>query len=105
MPCGGIYPIANHVARKQFDGNNEPNAHECYQCRALDIDPDTDLFVIEYDAFLHRRCLPAFLDSPEGETIMAHGHAILLPELPVDADVRQADILSRETAADRSRRR
>lgn len=64
MPCGGIYSVAV--------GPNQ----RCFVCNA----PDSELFCDEWDCFLHRRCLGAFLISEEGRVVTAHGHAIQMDE-------------------------
>jgi hypothetical protein len=77
--CGGIYPmaVAEHAP-----------GHVCFVCGGV-VDSGIDLYVVEWLAVLHRRCLPAFLIMPEGAVVLAHGHAIILPELArVAVDVR-----------------
>jgi hypothetical protein len=79
MPCGGIYPIAHHVVGNSMHDPTNPN-HGCRVCQGP-VDASVDLFVNEFTTFLHRACFRKFINSPEGEVILEHGHAILLPEL------------------------
>ena len=62
MPCGGIYP---------FEGNED---YECIFCGCMD--PYPELWVEEWDAALHYKCLGKFLASPMGEIVLAHRHII-----------------------------
>lgn len=80
MTCGGIYSISQH-----YSGNEEfwtsAQTHACYQCQQP-VERDVDLFVVEWDSYLHRRCLGHFLCQPEGLIVVAHGHEIVVvPEL------------------------
>lgn len=77
MPCGGIYGVEGHFSQAGAGGAS------CFQCRGTE--PRPELFVEEWDAFLHRDCLGRFLLSPEGLIILKHGHEIVVPEVdPVD---------------------
>lgn len=73
MPCGGIYPIPQDfvITDKPFSMNSSPT---CFQCGSA-VDK-YDLFVEEWDAYLHYDCLVQFLLSPEGEIVIKHGHSI-----------------------------
>lgn len=68
MPCGGIW-------------TPEPGSFwladsRCWVCQG----PDCELFVDEWDAQLHVRCLGAFLQTEEGRCMLLHGHGIQIPE-------------------------
>jgi hypothetical protein len=78
MPCGGIYPLDGHWSRPYL----RPGAdgHGCLVCQGPVVEA-VDLFVEEWDAYLHRKCLGPFLTSPEGIIVMRHGHEIVLPEI------------------------
>ena len=64
MPCGGIYPASNG------DG-------KCFHCQK--DEPKPDHICVEWDAYLHRNCIPAFLLTKEGEIIWkTHHHEIIM---------------------------
>lgn len=64
MPCGGIYPV-------EVEGMTEA----CFYCnKPLG---DAALEVIEWDAFIHYRCLRPFMGTAEGEVIREHQHPII----------------------------
>jgi hypothetical protein len=69
MPCGGITPTKNSFVR---DVVNEPQ--KCYFCGK----PGACHFVEEWDAFIHARCVPAFLQTDEGKVIIDHGHEVYI---------------------------
>lgn len=79
MPCGGIFPIAQHFSRAFLDLPADATTnHTCWQCK-LPVDLKTDLFVEEFDSYLHRDCLGDFLCTPEGRLVVAHGHMVFVP--------------------------
>lgn len=64
MPCGGIY--------KQLTDKES----WCFECGQT-ITTDTESYYCEeWDCDIHVTCLDAFLDSPEGEIVLLHGHDI-----------------------------
>ena len=63
MPCGGIYPIADA---------DKMNLN-CFHCRKIGADHE----LIEWDAFIHGKCIDAFLRTAEGQIVVKHGHAIV----------------------------
>lgn len=71
MPCGGIYPV------KREPGDC-PNAEwdRCYYC--LKNDPQPDHFVEEWDAYIHGKCVEAFMKTEEGQIIKDHGHEVVI---------------------------
>jgi hypothetical protein len=73
MPCGGIYSINAHWSAAYLKHTNS----DCFQC-TKQVKAKRDLFVEEWDAYLHRKCLGAFLKSPEGEIVIKHGHEIII---------------------------
>lgn len=80
MPCGGIYAVVEHFSRALLEQDRANPHYTCLQCdRAIEV--TEDLFVEEFDAFLHRGCLGEFLCEPAGQLVLAHGHAIVVPEL------------------------
>lgn len=50
---------------------------DCWVCQK----PNAEYFCDEWDTFLHRLCIPKFLVSAEGQTVMNHGHAIYVEEV------------------------
>jgi hypothetical protein len=62
MPCGGIFP----------DDSLSTSTHPCWQCNK----PGCDLFCIEWDAPIHSACVKEFLEGPEGEIVLNHGHEV-----------------------------
>lgn len=62
MPCGPLYPFIPLAA---------PGNH-CFQCGRSD--GVLDHWCEEWDCSLHAACCFAFLASPEGQTMLEHGH-------------------------------
>lgn len=73
MPCGGIYPIKGTWVEPHTD-----NKARCFHCD----EPECTLWVEEWDAPIHRKCVPEFLKTPEGFVILDHGHMIELENPP-----------------------
>jgi hypothetical protein len=69
MPCGGIYPITNQFSKEA--------RLQCLHCNKL----GADHMVEEWDGFLHRNCIPAYLLTDEGQIVMLHGHEVVIQEL------------------------
>ena len=63
MPCGGVYPM-------EFDESR------CWACSK----GDCELYVMEWDCALHKKCLGKFLMSDEGQLVIRHGHDIIQGE-------------------------
>ncbi len=61
MPCGGIHPMGS------VD-------YPCWMCG----EKGCDLFCDEWDTPIHSRCVPAFLETEEGETVLRHGHEVVI---------------------------
>lgn len=70
MPCGGIVPIKHVLGTIQDELS--PGRGGCWIC---DRGGCTH-FVIEWDAYIHAKCVPAFLQSEEGKIVINHGHTI-----------------------------
>ncbi len=68
MPCGGIFPSENEAA--QYKNNH------CWHCQKND--PLPDHFVLEWDAFIHGKCVEAFLMTQEGLIVLSHGHEVIV---------------------------
>jgi hypothetical protein len=76
MPCGGIYPLLpDHDFAKMHD--NAVVEHHCFDC-GQPIKPEDLMFCDEWDCYLHRACVMSFLDTPEGEVVILHGHEVIL---------------------------
>lgn len=73
MPCGGIFPIGHTEGVDDVE-----HGGKCWTCGKSE--PVPDLFVVEWDAYLHRACLGKFLASEEGQIVLDHKHAIVVPE-------------------------
>lgn len=79
MPCGGIFPIAQHFSRTFLDLPADPATnHTCCHCKRP-VDYQTDLWVEEMDSYLHRSCLGDFLCTPDGRLVITHGHMVFVP--------------------------
>jgi hypothetical protein len=69
MPCGGIYPIkGSWVVDLASFGT-------CYHC-GLDTNGN-DLWVEEWDAPIHSKCVDDFLKTKEGQIVLKHGHEVI----------------------------
>lgn len=64
MPCGGIFPAG------------EEGPLSCFLCRKQ----GADVFVLEWDAYLHSGCVRRFLRTEEGQTVVQHRHVICFTE-------------------------
>lgn len=86
MPCGGIVALAVMLVH---DGPPERGRTRfgCWKCNKpvhatkqapKDIPKEQlcDCFCIEWDAALHSECVPAFLESEEGQCVLEHGHQV-----------------------------
>lgn len=62
MPCGGI------------DRYSDVPPGECWQCGQ----PGADHYCHEWDCMLHALCVLAFLATPEGQVVIAHGHTVCI---------------------------
>ena len=60
MPCGGIFPIKK--------------SGKCWVCDKS----GAKHFCEEWDAFIHARCVPKFLQTEEGQIVIDHGHLVSL---------------------------
>jgi len=69
MPCGGIYPIAGSWVAPYAD-----RRMRCFHCNKVGV----DLWCEEWDAPIHRACVESFLQTPDGEIVIKHGHSIVL---------------------------
>jgi hypothetical protein len=72
MPCGGIVPMkgGGGTVRTKLS----PNDGGCWMCHrggCLHM-------VIEWDAYIHARCVADFLKTDEGACIIEHGHEVHL---------------------------
>jgi hypothetical protein len=72
MPCGGIYPLAQHWAAAYY---GHSAADWCFHCGKTD--PPCTHFVEEWDAYLHGECIDAFLQTDEGRIVLEHGHEVI----------------------------
>lgn len=72
MPCGGIYPYSPLDRGRSID---EPShTGECWVCGK----DGAQHFCDEWDTYIHARCVPAFLQTREGELVIEHGHDVYL---------------------------
>jgi hypothetical protein len=71
MPCGGIRPFNLSVVSDALEGQPTPPCHFCNK-------PGATHWVEEWDTAIHARCVPAFLQTEEGEIIIEHGHDVYL---------------------------
>lgn len=62
MPCGGIFPGSL---------GGDPT---CWVCHKYGC----DLFCMEWDAVIHSECVPAFLETEEGQLVLEHGHEVII---------------------------
>lgn len=60
MPCGGIWPADV--------GEDE----RCWHCNRR----GADHWLEEWDSFLHKACIRAFLVTDEGQVVVRHKHLI-----------------------------
>lgn len=91
MPFGGIFSIRTHPAAYAIHDAKDRN-HGCYMCTRA-VDSEYDLWVDEDGvmSYLHRLCLPAFLESEIGRAMLAAGRSIILPPfLHRSQDVQQS---------------
>lgn len=73
MPCGGIYPIVGSIFESMFNPNDP--GHNCFECGKSDTPPTH--FCDEWDCYLHKECIDAFLAGPEGQIVIHHKHEII----------------------------
>lgn len=66
MPCGGIYPMGRDGVAVTHE------KHNCWECNK----PKPDCALIEWDAYIHSACVPAFLETEEGKVVLNHGHEV-----------------------------
>jgi hypothetical protein len=75
VPCGGVYPII-------------PATHKnarCWQCGLTAAAKPLDHFCDEWDTYIHRDCIPAFLATDEGRIVLDHGHEVWIAGLGPEA--------------------
>lgn len=70
MPCGGIRH-KDLMPKSYFSGKTP-----CTVCAR----PDSELFVEEWDSFLHIKCLGTYLQTEAGSLVLKHKHEIQIPE-------------------------
>ena len=73
MPCGGIFPMEPVVS-------THPEGQTCSCCcwTCSKHFPPPDHFLIEWDAFIHGKCVEAFLKTDEGKIVLDHKHAVIV---------------------------
>jgi len=75
MPCGGIYPIeGTWVEPYANNATVDDRTNACFHCEK----PGCELWCEEWDAPIHKACVPEFLKTPEGQVILNHGHEVIL---------------------------
>lgn len=75
MPCGGIYPLVKGHPYEKLHGHSLND--NCFFCGEK-IEKEDLVFCEEWDSYLHRACVPAFLKTPEGQVVLTHGHEVIL---------------------------
>jgi hypothetical protein len=72
MPCGGINPTSGGAGT--LADRILCTAGGCWVCDR----GGCKHFCDEWDTYIHARCVPAFLSTEEGQTVIDHGHVIHL---------------------------
>jgi hypothetical protein len=73
MPCGGIEPIRPR-GRGTIKEHLPPTEGGCWVCNR----GGCHHFCLEWDTYIHARCVPTFLQTEEGQIVVLHQHRVVL---------------------------
>lgn len=75
MPCGGIFPSKGSWTEPYFNPN-----FPCGYCGNPIADINEELFVLEWDDVIHKKCLEGYKTTKEYNIIEQHGHTVSTTE-------------------------